>query len=282
MISKRVIGFFGAVPGRLLAALGAVGLGVAVVSATERSFTYTYEPETMPQGGFEYEQWVTLRAGRGAAVGQEDFNRWEFRHELEYGLTDNYTVSLYVNESLENFRDPTTSSHYSHFQFDGVSLENKYLVLNPTEHSVGLALYLEPRFAGGEAELEQKIILGQRHGDWKWAFNLTHATEWARDLHSTEGEVEASVGISRSLSPRWSVGLEARDHNELPDYARWENTALYVGPVATYRREKWWAALTVMPQVFGANFQGNPGKSNYQDLEGHERWNVRLLFGFDL
>ena len=267
---------------RGLVLLCGASLSSGHTNATERLFTYTYEPETMPKGGLEYEQWVTLRAGRGAAVDQEDFNRWEFRHELEYGLTDNYTLSLYVNESLENFRDSAAGSHYSHFQFDGVSLENKYLLLNPAERPVGLALYLEPRFAGGEAELEEKVILGQRHGDWKWAFNLTHATEWADDLHSTEGEVESSVGITRSLSPRWSIGLEARDHNELPDYASWENTALYVGPVVAYRQEKWWATLTVMPQVFGVNFEGNPGKSSYQDLEGHERWNIRLLVGFDL
>src|SRR5438270_5207639 len=84
-------------------ALAASFLDPRLAGATERSFTYTYEPETMPKGGFEYEQWVTLRAGRNAAVGQQDYNRWEFRHELEYGLTDNYTLSLYFNHSLENF-----------------------------------------------------------------------------------------------------------------------------------------------------------------------------------
>ena len=145
-------------------------------SAMERFFTYTYEPETMPQGMFEYEQWVTLRAGRNSAVGQEDFNLWEFRHEFEYGLTDNYTLSLYFNESLENFHEPESGHHISHFQFDGVSLENRYMVWNPADHAVGLALYLEPRISGSEAELEEKIILGQRFGDWKWALNLTHAT----------------------------------------------------------------------------------------------------------
>lgn len=260
--------------------LCAAALSLGTALATERSFTYTYEPETMPKGGMEYEQWVTLRAGRNTAVGQQDYNRWELRHELEYGVTDNYTLSLYFNESLEHFHDPVEQRSHSRFHFDGVSLENKYLVLNPAEKPVGLALYLEPRFAGDEAELEQKIILGQRYGDWKWAFNLTHATEWFDDLHQTEGEVEASLGITRALGTHWSLGLEARDHNELPDYSLWENTALYIGPVLAYKQEKWWAALTVMPQIFGANFDGNPSKSNYQELEGHERWNARLIVGF--
>src|SRR5207253_2638891 len=94
-----------------------------------------------------------------------------------------------------------------------------------------------------------------------------------------EGEVEASFGLIRQVGKRWSLGLELREHNELPDYSHWENTALYVGPVASYRRENWWAALTVMPQVFGANFQGNPAGNNQLELEAHERWNVRLIAG---
>src|SRR5256885_10539203 len=124
----------------------AAGLGLGV-RADERRFTYTYEPETMTRGGMELEQWVTLRSQRNRAVGQENFNRWELREELEYGVTDNYTVSLYLNESSESFRDSAAEDH-SRFHFDGVSIENRYLVLNPADHWTGLALYLEPRFAG--------------------------------------------------------------------------------------------------------------------------------------
>jgi hypothetical protein len=56
------------------------GLLAGVICATsthadERRFTYTYEPETLPQGTFEFENWVTWRAGRTAAVGQDNFNR---------------------------------------------------------------------------------------------------------------------------------------------------------------------------------------------------------------
>jgi hypothetical protein len=99
-------------------------------------------------------------------------------------------VALYLNTAAESFRDFNTSppADTSSFKFDGISIENRYMVLNPADHAVGLTLYLEPRFAGDEAEVEQKIILGQRHGDWKWAFNLTHATEWEDNFHKTGGE----------------------------------------------------------------------------------------------
>ena len=247
----------------------------------ERRFAYTYEPETMLKGAREFEQWITLRSQRSKDVGQQNFNRWELREALEYGLTDNYTIELYLNTSAESFRDTVTGTDTSHFRFDGISLENRYMVLNPASHSVGLSLYLEPRFSGDEAEVEEKIILGQRYGNWKWAFNLTHATEWSENFHNTEGELEASIGIARDVGKRWAVGLELRDHNELPDYRRWENTALFLGPVVSYRQENWWGTLSVLPQIYGANFGEDPDGNRSLELEGHERVNVRLILGFD-
>jgi hypothetical protein len=270
----------------ILVAAVVSSLSCGWLCADERRFTYTYEPEILPAGGLEFEQWVTLRSQRtsGGEVQQGNYNLWEFREELEYGVTDNYSVSLYLNAANESFRDyhQNPPVNTSTFTFQGVSIENRFLVLNPASHSVGLTLYFEPRFSGDEAELEERIILGQRFGDWKWAFNLTHATEWTDQLHNFEGELEASIGLARDLSKHWAVGLEIRDHNELPDYRIWENTALYLGPVVSYRQEKWWAALTVMPQIFGANFNGNPGGDSHFELEAHERVNVRLMISISL
>lgn len=259
-------------------------LGLVLLAGTARAdhrrFTYTYEPETEPKGDWEYEQEVTLRAIRNDAVGQSDYQQWVFRHELEYGVTDRYTTAIYLNHAYTRFNDPTSGMTTSDHEWQGVSWENRYLVLDPVNNPVGLTLYLEPTYDGSNAELEQKIIIGQRHGDWKWALNLTHATEWSGSFHEREGELEVSFGLARQLTRRWSVGIEVRDHNELPDYKEWENTAVFVGPVVSYRRLNWWAALSVMPQVYGANYQGNVDNNSHLELEGHERLNMRLLFGF--
>ena len=252
-----------------------------VASATERLFTYTYEPEVFPKGAWEFEQWVTWRAGRNEAVGQNHYSRFEVREELEYGVTDNYTASLYYNGSYTSFREPDTGNDKSRFLWDGVSIENRYMLLNPATNPVGLTLYVEPRFSDREVEFEQKIILGQRCGDWKWALNLIHATEWSllKD-GGTEGEVELVFGLARQLGHHWSIGFELRDHNELPEYERWENSAVYLGPAISYRAEHWWVALTVLPQIYGTNFQQNPDREVDMELEGHEKINVRLIVGF--
>ena len=93
--------------------------------------------------------------------------------------------------------------------------------------------------------------------------------------------MEASFGIARDLGKHWSVGLELRDHNELPEYREWENTALFLGPVVSYRQEHWWVALTVTPQIYGVNFGADPDGNRRLELEGHERINLRLIFGID-
>lgn len=256
-----------------------VQLNLQTAWCNERTFAYSYEPETMPAGVLEFEQWVTLRSMRNKAVGQKNFSLWELREELEYGVTDNYTVSLYLNTSAESFHDVGSGVNESRFCFDGLSIENRYMLLNPAEHAVGLTVYLEPRFSGQEAELEEKIILGKRHNRWNWSLNLSHATEWSDHLRQIEGEIEVSFGLARRMGKHWSIGIEVRDHNELPDYRRWENTALFLGPVASYRREKWWATLAVLPQIYGSNFGDNPDENSNLELEGHERLNVRLILG---
>ncbi len=263
----------------LAPALAGLVAGIATLHADDRRFTYSYEPETLPQGVTEFEQWITWRTQRNATVDQSNFNRFDLREELEYGVTDNYTVSLYLNNKVEHFREVSTASNVSQFTFDGISIENRYMVLNPADHAVGLTLYLEPRFSGVETELEQKIILGQRHGDWKWAINLTHATEWGDHFRTVDGEVGVSVGVARQLGRRWSVGIELLDTNDLPEYEKWANTVLYLGPVVSYRTEKWWAALTVMPQVSGLNFGTDADGEKHFELSAHERVNARLLFG---
>ena len=264
------------IPGLLAGVLCATS-----IRADERRFTYVYEPETLPAGAFELENWVTLRAGRGQAVGQENYHRWDLRQELEYGVTDWYSAAVYLNEDAQGFRDPGTGAHESAFAWTGLSLENRFNVLNPATHQIGLTLYLEGRYSGEEAALEQKIIIGQRHGNWKWAFNLGHETEWEDQLRQVEAEIAASFGLARDLGKHWALGLEFRNENILPQYRSWENSALFLGPVLSYRREKWWTALTVMPQIYGWNNRGSQDGNSHLELNDHEKLNIRWLFGFN-
>ena len=54
-----------------------------------------------------------------------------------------------------------------------------------------------------------------------------------------------------------------------------------VGPVVTYHQEKWWVALTVMPQIYGWDKDGSADGNSHLELVDNEKLNVRLLFGFN-
>ena len=246
--------------------------------ADDRRFTYVYEPETPPAGAMEFENWVTLGTQRSKDVGQANYNGWDLRQELEYGVTDRYSVSLYLNEKAESYQDPSTKENKSDFGWDGISIENRYNVLNPADHAVGLTLYLEGRYSGEEAELEEKLIFGQRHGDWKWALNLEHGTEWVNNLHDTEGEFGVSLGLARDIGKNWSLGLEVWNVTLMPDYSEVESSAVFVGPVVSFRQDKWWAALTVAPQVYGWDKNNTDGNTSLS-LSDFERVNIRFLVG---
>jgi hypothetical protein len=36
-----------------------------------------------------------------------------------------------------------------------------------------------------------------------------------------------------------------------------------------------------LEQIYGANFPGDPDGDHHLELDGHERLNVQLIFGFD-
>lgn len=261
--------------------VAAAAWAVPTANGTSRIFTYTYEPETMPKGAKEFEQWITARIGRARATGKENYVRWDIREEFELGVTDWYTAALYLNLKHESYRDGNTGSDVADFEFQGVSLENRFLLLNPVGHPVGLTFYVEPGFGGEEAEIETKLILGQRHGPWKWAVNFLFEHEWEHHYDEVVAHMGVSAGLSYDLGNGWFLGLECWNDHKLEEYSEWKNSVLYLGPVVSYRAEDWWATLTVLPQVWGRNHDGDPDGESGFDLSSNERVQVRVLFGID-
>src|SRR6266853_2339165 len=86
-------------------------LAIAVsASADERHFANVYETTTAPKGGIEFENWVTWEARRGQG---DNTNLWEFRHEIEYGITDRWQLGVYLaNWSLANETGHKNSTRY--------------------------------------------------------------------------------------------------------------------------------------------------------------------------
>jgi len=62
---------------------------------------------------------VTLRAGRSEAVGQENYNRWDLRQELEYGVTDLVHGSPLSKRAGGELPDSATGANKSEFEWNG-------------------------------------------------------------------------------------------------------------------------------------------------------------------
>ena len=225
--------------------------------ADERFFTYIQDADVIPQGGWEFEQWVTFRKGYPEGDHQFDQFLWDFREEMEYGFTDKLSGSMYLNFQQEQIvAQEAGLPDSSKFSFKGVSAELKYQLFNPNTQPVGIALYFEPTYNGTEQELEYKLIFSKNIGDkWVLAANATFEQEWEQQNGTTNKEsvLEFTFGAAYRFTPNWSVGLEARYHSvyqgsTLNDYLA---SAWFLGPNIHYGTSKWWATFTLLPQISG-------------------------------
>lgn len=245
-----------------------------VALANDRRFTYSYESGVLPPGERELEVWSTARLGR-----ESRYTRFDERLEFEVGLTQRLMTALYLNGTSVTQPDGTGGLSTA-FEFKGISSEWKYKLLDPVADPVGLALYGEVTGSGDEVELEAKVIVDKRVGNFLFALNLVGEQEWEFELEEVLAEsiLEPAVGVAYFVTPSFSVGLEARNHNELVS-GKLEHSALFAGPVVGFAREGWWVAFSVLPQL-PALKSHDPKEP--RDLHEHEKINARLLFSFHL
>ena len=248
--------------------------GIAPLAhASERRFTYTYQSLVLNAGDIELEPWTTFRHGRS-----DYYNRFDQRLELEIGLTDRLQMAWYLN--FTGLVRDEGEERVGEFTFKGISSEWKYKLLDPVADFLGLALYLELGAGPEEVEFEGKVIADRQLGNWLVAANLVGELELELEKEETEKEViiELDLGLGYFITSAFFVGAELRNHNEIIE-GEFEHSSLFAGPTVSYAASRWWAALTVLPQV--AAIKGSSAGSVLQ-LDEHERVEARVLLGFHL
>lgn len=242
--------------------VSAAFLSTNSATAGQRRFTYSYETLTAPKGSIELEQWVTWKH-RDDAKG-EDFERFEFRHEIEFGVTDRLQLGVYVADWQYDQDDD--EGHKARYKQSGI--EAIYNLSNPTTDFLGSALYGELLVGEEKVALEAKLLLEKRFGPLSIAYNAVLEAEWEGDqYHEETGEFQQTVGVSYDLTKRFSVGAELLHEIEMPD---WENTndgVVYAGPNVSLRLGRTFTTLTGMWQI--TNVQDEP------DVQ------ARMIFGID-
>ncbi|MCH8822033.1 MAG: hypothetical protein IH984_00870 [Planctomycetes bacterium] len=236
-------------------------VGATTANAGERRFTFTYEAATHAPGDVEYEQWITWKTDKDT---DSAFDRIDVRHELEFGITDDFQLALY----LSDWRYQRGSSVGDGTEWRDVAIELMYNISDPATESIGFTLYGELKIGDELLELEGKIIAQKNFGKWVFAYNATIEAEWEGSNYSEDkGEFQQTLGGSYQFSPKIFAGFELLHEIEYDDWDTWGDHLLYAGPNASYRADQWWVTVTPLFQL--------------TDSESEANFQLRLIFGID-
>ena len=259
-----------------IAAAAVVMASASAAHADERKFNYSYEAKTLPQGGFEFEQWATLNLEKEA--GSDSL--LSLREEFEFGLTDRLTTSAYLNLKYLRAQGVPGEADENSFGFESVSSEWKYKVSDPTADLVGFLLYGELALSNDDYELELKLVFSKHLGPVTIAYNFIYEWELERASASSRWHwadvIQNTVGVSLDLPflPASSVGVEARSEAHFERSLGGPHTSAYwLGPNLHYATSTWWATLSFLTQldIHGLQFS-EPGYTKYE---------LRLVFGIN-
>ena len=212
--------------------------------AGARRFTYVYEVTTSPPGDVEIENWVTWKTRQPDDHG---FNQVEFRHELEFGITEKFQAAIYLADW--NYHRGVSADEPG-FTLSGSALELIYNFTNPVDDPIGLAAYQE--FQGGyrRFESESKLLAQKNFGKFVVAYNATLEAEWEGEgLEEREGEFQQSLGVSYEINPRLLFGAEFVHEVAFPDWAEPEPGKFFAGPNISIRHRSYWVTLTALGQI---------------------------------
>lgn len=209
--------------GKLVAVMG-LALMAAVCYADRRSYVWTYEYLTMPQGESEIEYYLTHKIADFHR--HKDKNSWEHSAEYEYGLTDHWDVAIY-----QTWRHTNTKTEDS-FDYMGSKFRMRYRVAEKNELPADLLVYGEyilPDASNEPERFEGKLIAAKDLGRWNLAYNQIY------DRELTNGDAfehKYACGVSYEFSPRFKLAFES--------IGSYTEEKFYVGPTISLASEKFW------------------------------------------
>ena len=246
-----------------LSAVSLLASGLAVsapstATASERRFVYSYEATTAPKGLLEVEQWFTFKD-------YEDRQRYEFRTEVEYGVTDRFQLGLYLSDWRYTDNDDGTDKA----EWRTAGLEAIYSLTDPNKDFIGSAVYGEVLVGPEKFALEGKLLLQKNFGPLALVYNFVLEAEWEgeslRDLDERVGVIENSLGVSYQVNPSFFIGAEALHEVEFEDWEDAGDNVFYAGPNVSFRQGNFFATAAGLFQL--------------GDVEGEPDTQVRLILG---
>lgn len=239
------------------------------INADEKRFARSYTSYTLPSKALEFEFWQTGRIDKGDGF----YYRWQPRFEVEYGVTDRLTASVYFNFNEVKSSGNTIPS--KPLSLATTSFEFRYRLTNPSEYFIDPALYFEFGYGGDKIFYEPKILLSKRFDKFEAVVNIISEIERAPASSKTESKFEITAGLAYELSPNISFGLEFRNHRNYSNIYETElNQASFLGPTISLHGDRLYFVVNFLSQI-----GGGPISTNNLDLTGHEKYEIRAILG---
>jgi opacity protein-like surface antigen len=291
----------------LIAAVLAAGFGTAA-QADENLLGYVKGAETLPKGGKELYQFVTIRDGKGSGK----YTAIDTVTELEYGVTDKFTISgeiqtlsidtngLVIDGYLPKDADyslkPSAVAVAGKYRFlsaavDPIGLsatwELEYAWLDPhsgqdkDEYEVNVGLQAQKYLMEGQGILMGNLNMKAGHEERSEIDNLPPGFDWPLDPEM-EIEFSAGLGASYRFAPNWFVGVETQYAAEFETEVGLERWSLFAGPSLHYGGEKVWATLTWFPQIVGGGekYAGQPDQDLHLIEKTENEYRLKIGYNF--
>lgn len=184
--------------------------------ADRRKYVWTYQYGTIAPDASELEFYQTTRLASS--------NKWEYRIELEHGLTPKWDLSIYqIFAQIED----------EGLKWDAFQIRTRYRLAEPGRFPLDPLLYLEYNRKTdlklpNKAEL--KLILSRDFDRLNLALNPVYEISWAPGAPGHEAGID--IGVSAELSYRFSVGVESVNRIAFADEQ--SETASYFGPTISF------------------------------------------------
>lgn len=222
--------------------------------AHERHYVWNAEYRTLPQGTWELESITTSKV---PDLKRSNANKWEYKQELEYGLTDHITIAHYEHwETVNKSGAGKDTTKYSGFDF-----EAKYRIGEMGKYWVDPLLYFEikrdPRKKDIPLTLEGKIVLSKDIGKLNVVYNQIIESQMGRKGLT---EQAFTFGLNYEISDGVRLGFESKGQYWNPENHR---NKLAMGPTLSYVHQCFWVALGTL---FGVN-------------RAADDWQSRLIVG---
>ncbi|APF18025.1 hypothetical protein [Caldithrix abyssi] len=222
-------------------------LSAGSLFADRRNYVWTYQYKTMSGGNTELELYQTTRIST--------LNFWEYRVEVEHGLTDHWDFSVY--QIFSQWEGEA-------FQWEAVQFRTRYRFGEVGQYILDPLIYFEyirKIDFNKPNKIELRLILGKQLNRFNLAMNPIYEFMFAPGL---EHELGYDMGISYEFSPKFVAGLETVTRLEFEEGET--EIGSYLGPTVSFASGEWWYTIGAL---FGLN-------------EHADTMRVRFLMGIGL